>query len=150
MVAWLKQMGHFKKVNFVLLVVGHTKNAPAGLFNSLKHEYCKKNLFTMQDFFKTLNVSDSVIVVPTIPEDFLDHKALTDNVYHDLSVMVKQIPMLSCHENDNDIIIQLWESNLGKHKVVTHKAVKRTKCFNSSASFKHFTIHFYLFLNAWG
>jgi hypothetical protein len=36
MVVWIKQMGHFKNVNFVFLVVGHTKNAADSLFNSLK------------------------------------------------------------------------------------------------------------------
>jgi hypothetical protein len=82
-----------------------TKNVTDSLFNSLKHEYCKKNLFTMQDFFLTLNVSDSVMVVPMIPEDFLDYNVLTDNVYSDLSGMVKQNHMFSCHDDGNDTII---------------------------------------------
>ncbi len=88
--AWLKQMGYFKKVNFVFLIVGHTKIATDSLFNSLKHEYRKKNLFTMQDLITTLNVSESVMVVPTIPEDFLDYDAMTNDIYHDLSGMIKQ------------------------------------------------------------
>ena len=37
--AWLKQMGYFKKVKFVFLIVGHTKIAADRLFYSLKHEY---------------------------------------------------------------------------------------------------------------
>ena len=49
--AWLKQMGSFKKVKFVFLIVGHTKNAADQLFNSLKHEYRKENIFTMQALF---------------------------------------------------------------------------------------------------
>ncbi len=36
---WLKEMGYFKQVNFVFLIVGHTKIACDCLFNSLKHEY---------------------------------------------------------------------------------------------------------------
>jgi hypothetical protein len=136
MVAWLKQMGYFKKVNFVFLVVGHTKNAADSLFNSLKHEYRKKNLFTMQGLFKSLNVSDSLPVVPTKPEDFLDYDVLTDDVYRDLAGMVKQNHMFSCHDDDNETIIRLRESNLNEHKVVDHKAVKRTKCFNSVSEFR--------------
>ena len=45
--AWLKQMGYFKKVNFVFLVVGHTKNAADSSFNSLKVEYRRENIYTM-------------------------------------------------------------------------------------------------------
>ena len=136
MAAWLKQMGYLKKVNFVILVVGHTKNAADSLFNSLKHKYRTKNLFTMHDLFETLNVSDSVTVVLMIPEDFLNYNALTDDVYHDFSGMVKQNHMISCHDDDgNDTIIQLRESNLDEHKAVNHKAVKRMKHFNIVSKF---------------
>ena len=44
---WLKEMRYFKRVSFVFLIVGHAKNACNRLFNSLKHEYHKKNIFTM-------------------------------------------------------------------------------------------------------
>ncbi len=36
LVAWLAQLGHVHEVNFIFLVVGHTKNAADRLFNSLK------------------------------------------------------------------------------------------------------------------
>ncbi len=36
---WLKQMGYFKQVRIVFLIVGHTKNACDCLFNSLKKKY---------------------------------------------------------------------------------------------------------------
>ncbi len=38
---WLKEMRYFKRISFVFLIVGHTKNACDRLFNSLKHEYRK-------------------------------------------------------------------------------------------------------------
>ena len=85
-------MGYFKKVKFVFLIVGHTKNAADQLFNSLKHEYRKQNIFTMQALFDCLNVvSDSVTVVPLVAEDFLDYDVLFDDVYHSLSGMVKKV-----------------------------------------------------------
>ena len=74
--AWLTQMGYFKKVKFVFLIVGHTKNAADRLFNSLKHEYRKENIFTMQALFDCLGVSDSVTVVPSVAKDFLDFDEL--------------------------------------------------------------------------
>ena len=72
----------------------------------------------------------------TIPEDFLDYNALTDDVYRDLSGMVKKNHMFSCHDNGNDTIIRLRESNLDEHKEVNHIAVKRTKHFNSVGEFR--------------
>ncbi len=36
---WLKEMGYFKQVNFIFLIVGHRRNACNHLFNLLKHEY---------------------------------------------------------------------------------------------------------------
>ena len=59
----------FYKVNFTFLVVGHTKNAADGLFNSLKQEYRKWNIFTMEDLVFQLNVSTSVTVIPTLRDD---------------------------------------------------------------------------------
>ena len=35
----------------------------------------------MQDLFQRLNVLDSVMVMPTTQEDFLDYDALFDDVY---------------------------------------------------------------------
>jgi hypothetical protein len=87
--AWLKGMGYFKNVNFIFLIVGHTKNAADSLFNSLKHEYRKKNLFTMEALFDCLSVSECVTVVPTLPEDFLDYNRLFNDVYRNLAGKVK-------------------------------------------------------------
>ena len=48
MFVFLTEVGYFKQVNFIFLMVGHTKNAADHLFNALKVEYRKKNLFTMK------------------------------------------------------------------------------------------------------
>ncbi len=76
----LKAAGYFLSVNFIFLIVRHTKNASDHLFNSLKHEYRKKNLYTMEDLVKSLGVSDLVMVVPTVAEDFNDY----DKFFKDL------------------------------------------------------------------
>jgi folylpolyglutamate synthase/dihydropteroate synthase len=68
--AWLKAMGYFRRVNFIFLVVGHTKNAADRLFNSLKHEYRKQDIFTMEVLIRKLSASDCVTVIPTVPDDF--------------------------------------------------------------------------------
>ena len=70
--AWLKAAGYFVKVNFIFLIVGHTKNAADRLFNSLKTEYRAKNIYTMEGLIELLDASDCVSVIPTVvSEDFL-------------------------------------------------------------------------------
>ncbi len=69
--AWLVTMGYFKEVNFIFLVVCHTKNAADHLFNTLKHKYRKKNLFTFKKLVQTLNKLTSVNIHPAISDDFL-------------------------------------------------------------------------------
>jgi len=70
---WLKEMRYFKRVSFVFLIVGHAKNACDRLFNSLKHEYHKKNIFTMDELIVVLGVLAKITVVPTVASDFLDY-----------------------------------------------------------------------------
>ena len=78
--AWLKAMGYFLSVNFIFLVIGHTKNAADRLFNSLKIEYRKQNVFTMECLVDVLNTSESVSVIPTLPDDFFDYDKLFKGV----------------------------------------------------------------------
>ena len=146
-------MGYFKKINFVFLVVGHTKNAADSSFNSLKCKYRKQNLYAMQDLFQRLNVLDSVMVMPTTPEDFLGYDALFDDVYRDLAGMVKQNHIFSYGDDTNDNmqpIIQLRESNLDEHKIVNHKATKRTREFNNVGELRAHSISLLLPLKCLG
>jgi hypothetical protein len=62
---WLKEMGYFKQVNFVFLIVGHTKNACNCLFNLLKHKYQKRNTFTMDKLIDALSVSWKMSIILT-------------------------------------------------------------------------------------
>ena len=106
----------------------------------------------MQDLFQRLNVSDSVMVMPTTQEDFLDYDALFDDVYRDLAGMVKQNHIFSCGGDSNDNmqpIIQLRESNLDEHQIVT-KQPKRCKNSTMLESWEHIPFHCYCRLNAWG
>jgi hypothetical protein len=74
-------LGYFKAVNFIFLVVGHTKNAADHLFNCLKLEYRKQNHFTFQDMVEALNRLEMVTVHPASPEDFLDYDKLMTKLF---------------------------------------------------------------------
>ena len=64
LLVYLTEMGFFKKVQFIFLIVGHTKNAADRLFNVLKLLYRKDNITTMAKLLKVLSTSDQVTVVP--------------------------------------------------------------------------------------
>ena len=91
---WLKEMGYFKQVNFVFLIVAHMKNACDRLFNSLKHEYRKRNTFTMDKLIDALSVSRTISIIRTKHNDFLNYDALFKVVYNDLKGLVTKITSL--------------------------------------------------------
>ena len=125
--AWLKAMGYFAQVNFNFLIVGHTKNAADRLFNSLKHEYRKKDIFTMDVLTEALNVSECVTVIPTMPEDFFNYDKLFKDIYSKLDGIVKKNHIFSFLEDNQ---LKYRESNLEQHATFTRKLLKRGRCMN--------------------
>ena len=112
--AWLMAMGYFKSVQFIFLVVGHTKNAADRLFNSLKHEYRKQNLFTFDQLVRALDHSETVTVYRTVANDFFDYDKLLDGIYRKLVGHIKQNHIFSCKDNGSEMTIR--KSNLAEHQ----------------------------------
>jgi hypothetical protein len=106
LVAWLAQLGHCHKVNFIFLIVGHTKNAADCLFNSLKQEYRKKNLYTFNQLVEALSVSHTITVHPTMAEDFLDYAKLFDFFYQKLAGQIQQNHIFSLGQGDEIMVRQ--------------------------------------------
>jgi hypothetical protein len=112
--AWLMAMGYFKEIHFIFLVIGHTKNAADCLFNLLKQEYRKQNLFTFDELVRTLDKSSLLTIHPTVAEDFLNYSKLMDSLYWPLSGNIKTNHIFSCTDNGTQITIH--QSNLDKHQ----------------------------------
>ena len=112
--AWLMAMGYFKSVQFIFLVVGHTKNAADRLFNSLKHEYRKQNLFTFDELARALDQSATVTVHRTVANDFFDYDKLLDGMYRKLTGQIKQNHIFSCEDDGSEMMIR--KSNLPEHQ----------------------------------
>ena len=110
-------------------MVGHTKNAADHLFNALKKEYRKKNLFTMETLVECLNVSDSVTVHTPVEDDFLDYDTFLNRYYSEFAKKVKQNHIFSCSsttsKHKNHFNVQFRESDLPQHKIVLHNAIKK-------------------------
>ena len=69
---WLVEMGYVRKVNFIFLVVRHTNNAADRLFNALKLDYRKQNVYTMKELLKYLSRSKYCRIVETREGDFFN------------------------------------------------------------------------------
>ncbi len=95
-------------------MVGHTKNAADRLFNLLKQEYWKKNLFTFDKLVRTLDKLSSLTIHPTMAKDFLDYSKLLDSLYWPLMGNIKTNHILSCTDNSTQITVH--QSNLEEHQ----------------------------------
>ena len=114
--------GVFLSVNFIFLIVGHTKHAADRLFNSLKVEFRKQNVFTVECFVDVLNTSESVSVISTLPDDFFDYDKLFKDMYTELSGKVKVNHIFSCSGDDPEVtFMDLRQSNLEEHVSSAHK-----------------------------
>jgi hypothetical protein len=124
--AWLMAMGYFKETNFIFLVVGHTKNAADRLFNLLKQEYGKQNLFTCDELVPRLDKLLLLTIHPTVAEDFLNFIKLLDSLYRPLTGNIKTNHIFSC--TDNGMQITIWQSNLEEHQEYVLNLCKKGTC----------------------
>ena len=118
--AWIAKLGYFLEVNFIFLIVGHTKNAADRLFNSLKVQYRKKNLFTFNQLVEALGTSRTVTIYPAVSEDFLDYGDLFDFFYKKLVCQIKQNHIFSSTDGSEMV---LRESVL--HQEITYPILKK-------------------------
>eukprot|EP00957_Ditylum_brightwellii_P060308 4580042-Ditylum_brightwellii.AAC.1 len=81
MALFLVNINAYKKVNFVFLVAGHTKNACNRLFNLLKIEYRKCDMFPMSQLVTQLSCHKLITVYKIDPNEFKDMDACWDIHY---------------------------------------------------------------------
>jgi len=129
LLVFLTEMGYFKQVNFVFLVVGHTKNAADRILNLLKLKYRKVNVHTMQELFTVLNTSGHVTIHSTKPDDFADWNTFLNLFYgkysqSDSGGLIKQNHIFSCNYSQdrvgNQLVVNLQRSNLDEHNALKH------------------------------
>ena len=116
-------MKYFKEVNFIFLIVGHTKNAADRLFNLLKTEYRLQNLFTFQALLETLVRSPMVTIHPTILDSFINYNKLMRDIYQPLSGKVKKNHIFSCNNVGDRMMLQ--QSDLAEHTTVLFNLRKK-------------------------
>jgi hypothetical protein len=132
MVLWLVEMKYFQRVNFVFLVVGHTKNAADRLFNALKLDYRKQNLYTMKQLLLALSRSKYCRIIEAKEEDFKDWGAYFDLFYRNYRnkklAIIKQNHIFSCDYlhcfEGNQLMVHVRESDLPSHAVMKVPMIK--------------------------
>ena len=78
---WLVENKIFPRVKIFFLVKGHTKNAADRMFNLLKHQYHRRNIFTYNELHKILSTNEYIDVFQMCPNHFHDHQEWQDKFY---------------------------------------------------------------------
>ena len=81
MAAYVLKLKYFRKINLIFLVKGHTKNMCDRMFNSMKSRCQHRNVYTLNDTFRILNLDDTVTVYPTSSTNFYDWDSIFDTIY---------------------------------------------------------------------
>ena len=71
----------FPRVRILFLVKGHTKNSADRMFNLLKHQYHRRDIFTYEELHNILNANQYVDVFQMKPNHFHNHLKWQDTLY---------------------------------------------------------------------
>jgi hypothetical protein len=126
LVPYLVEMGYFETVNFIFLVVGHTKNAADRRFNNLKMLYRKSNVYTFNQLMDVCGKSPHVTVVQVVDGDFKDYDNFLGLFYGKIAAVTKS-HIFSCKRPSNGsvytdgvkLMVFVKESNLEEHPTKT-------------------------------
>ena len=101
---YLVEKGYFKRVQFVFLVAGHTKNQADRRFNNMKETYHKKNLYTMDKLVEACNESSFVEARQVFWRDFYDYKSYFDSLYTQCDRILRYQHFYSTEEKDIGVL----------------------------------------------
>jgi hypothetical protein len=119
LVPWLVEMDYFEEVEFMFLIVGHTKNPADRLFNLLKQKYRSMNLFTMEDLINCVNENESVTALQSEGDDFKDFMAYQKQFYKPFATnTILKYHIFSSHKDDKGVI-RYYESDLERQEEKT-------------------------------
>jgi hypothetical protein len=85
LVPYLVEVGHFSKVNFIFLVVGHTKNPCDRLFNLCKKAYRKSQVFIMDQLVDASNDTTHVSGCRVSADIMKDYQKFFDLFYRNFT-----------------------------------------------------------------
>jgi hypothetical protein len=108
------ELGFFKRVHFLFLVRGHTKNPCDRMFNILKLRFRKQNVFTMEQLLEVLDSQDQENALRVTSADFFDVDKSLDKFYRRFTLgTVHKAHIFSCNVEAGASIMKIrvseWE-----------------------------------------
>jgi hypothetical protein len=96
------ELCYYRRVNIIFLVAGHTKNAAIRLFNLLKLQYRKSQVYKMEQLEEILNVNKYVECVKVGKEDFYNFGKFKDKLYKQTPLLgnTKKFQLFYSHDED--------------------------------------------------
>jgi hypothetical protein len=124
------ELKYYRRVNIIFLVAGHTKNAADRLFNLLKQDYCKSQVFTMEQLQQVLDSNQYVECIKVGPDDFYNYGKLEDTLYKTAPMMghTKKYQLFYSTDAEPGIIIAK-ESNMAtsEHRMDLNKGKQQDR-----------------------
>ena len=128
LVPYLVESRMFLKVNFIFLVVGHTKNAADRMFNTMKKKHRKSNAFTMKELCDGLD-SEKVNVIRLEKDDMKDWDGMLGKFYRKYP-KIEEYHIFSCNWNDQahtnkNLNVNVKESNVEGSQMYSFNSIKQ-------------------------
>lgn len=121
LVPFLVEYGYFEEVEFIFLVVGHTKNACDRKFNQLKALPRETNTYTMKELIEKCSKCEDSKIYATTSDDFFKWGAFLNEFYKDFKGNILQNHSFKCNTSmiqQNKVYVEFRESLLDDDKPV--------------------------------
>lgn len=132
LVPYLVEMGYFEEVNFIFLVVGHRKNCCGRMFNLLKIQYRKSDIYGMEDLIKVLGINKKVTILEVGDEDFKNFNIYLCDFYKPYPKHFQDFHIFSCKsdmENRSKVVVKLRYSNSDEESAAIEFDMLKPKFF---------------------
>lgn len=122
--SYLVELGYFKTVNLIFLIVGHTKNVCDRRFNNLKKNYNKMNVYVFDEACQILSKSQYVTVWPAENgEDWFNYEDFLLKPYKKLAsaklaILKNHIFTASWDEETKKLRFCARKSSMPEHEAV--------------------------------
>jgi hypothetical protein len=108
----------FKCVEFIFYIRGHTKNVCDRLFNLLKINYSKANVYTMEMLTDVCNSMEDITFIPLQGNEFFNYDQLLDEFYKPFkpgTVQVNHYFMVNHHSPTTMVTKQFFDDDEEQH-----------------------------------
>ena len=128
LVPYLVEMEYFAKVNFIFLIVGHTKNTADRMFNTMKKKYRITNSHTMSHLYSILE-SDKIKVLQLQDDEMKNYKLYLGHFYRNLPKL-EDYHIFSCDRDDpgNSVkkkMMTIKQSNIPNSHTICFSYIKQ-------------------------